>query len=388
MDTIYHLVCILLFGLFFGYSMKYFKLPSVTGYLIAGIVIGPFLLGFIHKGDLENLEIFSTIALAFISFLIGSELKIKMLKRVGGKLFLIALATSLTTFAFVTLGTYLYTKSLSSSLLLGAIAASTAPSAILLIVKEYKARGSFTNHLLGIIAIDDIISIVIFGFVLVIAGGMNSGSSSLLHLLEPFRDIALSIVYGLITGLSLGLISTFLKSPTERMILAYLGIGIPILVCYNQNISPLLTCMLTGFIFVNTYKTKVTEPIIRNIDSISPPILLIFFVVSGASLDISLLPSIGWVGILYIVCRMVGKSIGSRMGCTLTHTKNPMKKYLGITLLSQTGIAIGLASTSMLVLPLEGDMIMTVVIASSFLFDIVSPFIVKMVLKKVGDSKL
>lgn len=388
MNIVFILGVILLFGLLIGGFVKLIKFPEVTGYLIAGVIIGPFVLNLISFEQIDHLETFSTIALSFISFSIGAEFKLKYIKRLGTKPFVIGIMASFLTMALVSYSCLLLGCSASFAIILGAIASSTAPATIMMIVKEYKARGEVTNTMLSVVAIDDIISIVIFGFSLVVAEYMNSDNASLIGLLEPFKEIILSIILGLIMGILLGLFAKLLKSKTNIIALILVFIFGSIVISDYFNISSLLVCMITGGVFINAYNHKVTDKILDLIDYISVPISIIFFVLSGASLDFSLLSSIGLIGIIYIITRTIGKIFGAMLGAKLTHSSDKAYKYLGPTLLSQTGLAIGLAMLATKAIPNESKSLIAIIVASSFVFDLVGPIITKLMLKKAGEIKV
>lgn len=378
---------ILVFGLLASSLVKHFKMPNVIGYILVGVLIGPFGLNFINSNDLTNLDILSTIALSIISFLIGSELRIKYIKRLGKKPFIISLIISLTTFVIVSLGLYLISNSLGLSLILGSIASATAPPTILMILKEYHAKGKLTDHILSVMAIDDIVSLILFGFSLVVAENMNSGIISLGGLLEPFVDIFLSILVGTSCGVIIGAMTKWLSKQNNLLICALLFIFIPIVICDYLKLSPFLSIIITGFIYVNFFKGRSTHKLVDMIDYISLPFLLIFFVVSGASIDFSLLPVIGFMGVIYMLLRIIGKILGGYLGGYLVKSDNLIKKNLGCCLLSQTGLAVGLATTTLLVLPNEGQIVLAITVISSFVFDFITPFVLKNRLKKLKEIK-
>lgn len=387
MDVLFNITTILIFGLFFGNLVKHFKLPNVIGYLLAGIVIGPFALNLVEVGDLKALDVLSTIALGIISFLIGAELKIKNIKKIGAKPFIISIIISLTTFLVVVTGIYLVSKSFSMALILGSIASATAPPTVLMVLKQYKAKGKLTNHILSVMAIDDIVSIILFGFCLMVAKNMNSEVVNLAQLLEPLKEIVLSLVIGVGSGLIIGTISKRLAKSTDIVIVALLSIFVPLIICNYFELSPFLTCVIAGFIYVNLFKGRSTHKLIDTIDYISPPILLMFFVMSGISIDFKLIPVIGILGLCYIILRIIGKVIGAYMGGSLVKSDVKISRSLGCCLFPQTGVAIGLATATLIVLPNEGEIIVAIVIISSFVFDFISPFILKNRLKAFKEIK-
>lgn len=385
MNLLISLFIIIFFGLLFGKIVKIVKFPEVTGYLLAGIFIGPYVFKFISFEQINNLNTFSIIALTFISFMIGAEFKWSYVKKVGKNPFIIGAIASILTMALVTICTFILGYSISFSLLLGAIASSTAPAAILMIVKEYNAKGEVTNAMLSVIAIDDIISMVLFGFSFAIANYLNVENSTLLGLLNPFKEIFLSIIIGGIIGFILGYLSKLFKNDSDIVCLIIAFTFLLMIICDYFDISSMLTAMIMGIIFVNLFKVKLTDHILDLVDYITPPILIIFFVASGASLDFSLLSDIGLLGLGYILMRSVGKIYGAMLGSKIVKSSKNVTKYLGPTLLSQTGLPIGLATVAVTALTTEADSLITVVIATSFIFDVFGPILAKISLKKAKE---
>jgi len=387
MEILFDLSIIFIFGLLIGQVLKKVKLPEVMGYLIAGIVIGPYVLKLVTADSLNGMELFSTIALSFVSFLIGAEFKWNYVKRLGKKPFIIGLTCSLFTMLSVTSCLYLAGSTLSFALIMGAIAAATAPVAIMMIVKEYKSRGELTDTMLSVIAIDDVISVIIFGFTIVIAQYLESGSATLEGIMQPFSEIGISLIMGIVLGLFLGVTAKLFKTRNNIICMILVTVFTAILIADYAKISSLLMCMITGMVFVNAYNRNFTDKVLDVMDDISSPLMIIFFVISGASLDFKVLPEVGVIGIIFILARAFGKVFGAYLGATVGKSSSNVKKYLGPTLLSETGIAIGLALLAKEVLPNYGEILIAITIASSFIFDMIGPFLVKISLKKAGEIK-
>ena len=385
MEVLLSVAIVLFAGIFCNIVTKKWNLPTVIGYLLIGILIGPYCLGFIQLEDLRTLEMFTPIALAFISFSIGSEFRIKFIKKLGIKPLIVALTSSLFTLFLVTVSLLWIGCDFSFSILLGAIAASTAPPAIMMIIKEYKARGELTDMILSVIALDDVISILAFGFVIVLAEKMNTPHIDFLSWLEPFREIILSLLLGSMVGLILGRIERKLKSEIDVAISIVAFIFLMVGLCEYLGISPLLMSMVMGFTFVNTVPVKMTNHIMKLTDLITPPLFMVFFVVSGAELNFALIPELGLIGVVFILSRTIGKIVGATIGAKCSHCSPKIVKYLGPTLLSETGIALGLALMATETVPAIGEELQLVVIASSFIFDLTGPFIVKYCMKKAGE---
>ena len=387
MEILFNLSIIFIFGLLIGHALKMIKLPEVMGYLIAGIVIGPYVLNLVTFDSLNSMELFSTIALSFVSFLIGAEFKWNYVKRLGKKPFIIGLTCSLFTMFTVTGCLYLSGSALSFALIMGAIAAATAPAAIMMIVKEYKARGEVTDTMLSVIAIDDVISVIIFGFTIVIAQYLESGNATLSGILAPFSEIGISLIMGTVLGLFLGITAKLFKTKNNIICLILVTVFTAILISDYAGMSSLLMCMITGMVFVNAYNRIFTDKVLDVMDGIASPLMIIFFVISGASLDFKLLPEIGVIGLIFILARAFGKIFGAYLGATIGGSSKNVRKYLGPTLLSETGIAIGLALFAKELFPNDGETLIAITIASSFIFDVIGPFLVKISLKKAGEIK-
>ena len=381
MEVLISVATILFFGTIFGKLIKLFKLPEVTGYLLSGLLIGPYVLNLVSLDDIYILEPLTIIALTFISFLVGAELKWKYVKKLGSKPFVIGLITSLCALFLVTIGCILLGYDYKVSLLLGAIATSAAPSSVLMIVKEYQARGELTKTMLSVIAISDILSVVLFGICLAL---VKENASIVLSLLEPLKEIIFSLLVGGILGYTIGYLSRYLQKHGDIITLIIIAIFVNILFCDLIGISQLLSAMIMGIIFINSFNSHITDKVLDVIDDISTPLLIIFFVLSTASLDFNTLPSIWLIGLVYIILRIVGKIIGNFIGSKITKESKNITKYLGLTLLSQTGIAIGLATLAANIID-NGELLIAVVLASSFIYDIICPLLVKYVLKKAQE---
>ena len=381
MEVLISVATILFFGTIFGKLIKLFKLPEVTGYLLSGLLIGPYILNLVSLDDIYILEPLTIIALTFISFLVGAELKWKYVKKLGSKPFVIGLITSLCALFLVTIGCILLGYDYKVSLLLGAIATSAAPSSVLMIVKEYQARGELTKTMLSVIAISDILSVVLFGISLAL---VKENTSIILSLLEPLKEIIFSLLVGGILGYTIGYLSRYLQKHGDIITLIIIAIFVNILFCDLIGISQLLSAMIMGITFINSFNSHITDKVLDVIDDISAPLLIIFFVLSTASLDFNTLPSIWLIGLVYIILRIVGKIIGNFIGSKITKESKNITKYLGLTLLSQTGIAIGLATLAANIID-NGELLIAVVLASSFIYDIICPLLVKYVLKKVQE---
>lgn len=387
MGTLFYLALMLFSGLLLGRAVKLIKLPNVTGYLIAGLLIGPYILKLVPKETVIEMELISEMALAFIAFSIGAEFKMSYLKKVGMTPIIIAILEALAASVFVTAVLSVSGFGFEIALLLGAIAAATAPAATVMVVKQYKARGNVTNTLLSVVALDDAAALMVFGFAVAIVNTLqNPGKASVLaSILQPVLEIAGSLVLGFVLGVLFTVPLRFFKKDTNRIIITtafvFLGAALAKLI----GLSPLLLCMSMSAMLVNISNSG--ESILQLTDLVTAPIFLMFFVVSGMELDITVLPSVGLIGILYILFRVAGKVSGAYIGAVIMKADDAVKKYIGFTLVPQAGVAIGLSLLAAQLLPQYGQTIRAVVLSATFIYELTGPAITKAALKKAGEIK-
>lgn len=385
MNILFYLALILFSGLIFGRLVKFIKLPNVTGYLIAGLIIGPYILNLIPKNIVTDFELISEMALAFIAFSIGSEFKLSYLKRVGLTPIIIAIFEGLTATVLVTGVLVIFGFDIKISLLLGTIAAATAPAATIMVVKQFKAKGPVTETLLSVVALDDAVALIAFGFSMAIVNSMQhpGEGSAIMTVILPLIEIIGSIVLGIILGLLFNIPLRFFKKDSNRLIIVVGFIFLGSAIASMLGLSSLLLCMSMGTALINTSKSG--ESIFKIVDNITAPIFLMFFVVSGAELDITILPSIGLIGILYVVFRVIGKISGAYIGSTLIKAPETVKKYIGFTLIPQAGVAIGLSLTASQTLPEYGKTIRAVILCATLVYELIGPAMTKIGLKKAGE---
>lgn len=378
------LAVILLSGLFCGRVVKYLRLPNVTGYLLAGLLLGPYVLGFLQEGMLDGLNFISEMALAFIAFSIGGEFKASYFRRVGATPIVIALCEGLGAVVVVTLALYLSGQSLPFSLLLGAIASATAPAATVLVIKQYKAKGPLTSTLLSVVALDDAVALIAFGFSVALAKSLSgSGSFMLSSLLAPLGEVALSLLLGAALGALFLLPLHFFKKDSNRLCITVAFVFLGTALADLLGASALLTNMVMGAALVNL--TKSAPDIFRIADSITPPIFTMFFVVSGAELNLSVLPVVGLAGAVYIIMRVAGKWLGASLGAAVMRADPVIKKYLGPTLIPQAGVAIGLTLVAREVVPEHAAAIRAIVLCGTLIYEIIGPMVAKICLAKAGE---
>ncbi len=396
----------LLAGLLMSRVVKLIKLPAVTGYLIAGIIIGPFLLGSfnidgigITTSELEGLRILSELALGFIAFAMGNEFRLSQLKKIGKSattigIFQAIFTTIIVDIALITLHFIIPDKfSLEAAIVLGAIATATAPAATLMVVKQYKAKGPLTDILLPVVALDDAVGLVVFAISFGIAKSINTGAIDVIGIVvEPLLEIILSLILGAILGILFTLCEKLFHSRSKRMAVTVtfvmMAVALSTLKFQIGNIhiafSSLLTCMMLGTVFCNI--CDFSEELMARADRWTAPILILFFVVSGAELELSVFMDLAIVliGVIYIIFRSIGKYFGAKISSNICKCDSNIVKYLGITLLPQAGVALGMAIKAS-ELPGDGSIIRNITLFAVLVYEIVGPFLTKEALTKAGD---
>ena len=384
-NVLCYLAIMIFSGMAFGRLVKLIKLPNVTGYLLAGLILGPSVLKIIPKDTIDSIAVISEVALGFIAFSIGNEFKMSYFKKVGASPIVIAVFEALFAVICVCTVLVLFGNDLPFSLVLSSIAAATAPAATIMVIRQYKAKGPVTETLLSVVALDDAAALMLFGISVAVAGMLNSTSniSVLSMILSPILEIVGALVIGAVLGMILTYFIRFFKKDGNRLSLAvgfvFIGIGIADM----TGVSSLLLCMALGATFVNFSKQAL--PVMKVVDAVTPPIFMLFFVASGAALDLSVLPMIGIVGVIYVILRVVGKVLGTYLGATICKCDKKIKKYLGYALLPQAGVAIGLSLAATTVVPSYGQTIRAVVLCATFIYELIGPGITKIALKKAGE---
>ena len=410
------ILCIAL-GLFVGLLssrlMKLLKLPNVTGYLIAGIIFGPFVLGkYIGGWTTDNPETsinavkwISEIALGFIAFTIGCSFKKQAIQHVGKRVIIITLFEALGG-AVVTIGglliAHIFLKDqlpISLILTFGAIACATAPAATLMVIRQYKAKGPVVDTLIPVVAFDDAVALIAFAVLFSISKSLsnNTALNVMDILVWPLVEIVGSLVLGALLGFGISLGFRFFKSRANRSILiicaVLIVVGLSMLAKskgWKVSISSLLACMMIGAIFIN-FRNDAGRTLER-IDGITPPLYMLFFVISGASLDITIFASKGAltlviIALVYVFARCLGKWLGAYFGSKAVHSDPKVQKYLGFTLFPQAGVAIGLATTANQAFPdaRQASLVLAVVLTATIIYELAGPIITKISLKKAGE---
>ena len=406
-----YLICLavsMIGGLMLSRLTKKLNLPAVTAYLVAGLLLGPFLLGTIGVpglgfNSLEQLEGFSVVtqtALGFIAFTIGNEFRLTQLRAMGKSAIVIGILQAVIPTLLVDvvlIGLHFMFPNVISvpcAIVLGAIASATAPAATLMVVRQYKADGPLTRLLLLVVAIDDAVGLLLFSVSFGVATALSAGQVSVLAVVvEPIVEIILSLLLGALMGWLLNWVEQFFHSRSRRMTISVafvlLTVGLSSLKFHvgpiHCGFSLLLVCMMTGTVFCNICSTS--EELMERIEGWTTPLNVLFFVISGAELDLNVLaqPVTLLVGVIYIIARSAGKYYGADLSCHLTHQSKPITNNLGITLLPQAGVALGMALTAA-TLP-GGHLTRNVVLFAVLVYELVGPSLTKRSLLKVGEIK-
>lgn len=406
MTTLICLSVCLIGGLMLSRLAKKLQLPAVTAYLVTGLLLGPFVLGSLHipgvgfasLQDVAALDIIPSVALGFIAFTIGNEFRLSQLKTMGRQAIIVGIlqavfTTLLVDLALVALHLFMpHVISLPSAITLGAVAAATAPAATLMVVRQYKAEGPMTKLLLLVVAIDDAVGLVLFSASFGIATALESGSANVTTILvEPLIEIVLSLALGAAAGLALNFVERFFHSRSKRLSISigfvFLTVGLSMMEFQvggiHVKLSLLLVCMMTGTLFCNI--CDFSEELMDRIDGWTMPLFVLFFVLSGAELDLSVLSSgaVMLVGLVYIVFRSLGKYFGAYASCALTHCSANIRNHLGITLLPQAGVALGMAMTAQTLS--DGAVVRNVILFSVLVYELVGPALTRRSLMAAGE---
>ena len=399
----------ILSGLIMSRAAKMVNLPSVTAYLVAGLLIGPFVLGragirgigFSTMEEVNSFSIISQAALGFIAFEIGNEFRLKDLKTMGRSAITVGILQAVITTIVVDIALlslhFLFPSliSMSSAITLGAIAAATAPAATLTVVKQYKAQGPMTKLLLMVVAIDDAVGLVLFSLSFGMATAMETGAISITGVLvEPLVELVLSILLGVLGGVGLNVLEKYFHSRSKRMSLAVafvmMTVGVSMLTWKVGGVkcgfSLLLVCMVEGTVFCNINETS--QELMDRVDRWTGPLNMLFFVLSGAELDLSVLsnPMVLFIGLVFIAFRSLGKISGAYLSCRMEKTSPIIQKYLGITLLPQAGVALGMALTARNLA--DGEVVGNVVLFAVLLYELFGPTLTKWALLKAGEISI
>ena len=409
MSTLLSVSVAVLAGLLMTRVFNLWRLPDVTAYLVAGVLIGPYFLGSMHIDGLgfvsgqavSSLGLISEVALGFIAFSIGNEFRLSSLKTIGRQATVIAIVQALAATVFVDVSLLLFHLFLgeqlpvSACLILGAIATATAPAATIMVINQYKAKGPLTSILLPIVALDDAVGLNVFAISSGIAKGLSFGTVNLVSILvNPMLEIIASLVMGAAIGWLFSIIEKFFHSRSKRLSLAVAIVFICAAVSkislslpggVEIGFSSLLVCMMCGTFCCNL--CDFSEEIMYRTERWTAPVYVLFFVLSGAELDLRVFGSLAVVsiGVVYILARSAGKILGANVSSRLMGCQESVCKYLGITLLPQAGVALGMSVTVAADFGAEGAIIRNIVLFSVLVYELVGPLLTKMALTKAGE---
>ena len=406
MQTLLLIATALFAGLLMTRLFVKFHLPDVTAYLVAGVLIGPCVLGrlnigFNTFGQVDSLSLISDVALGFIAFAIGHEFRLSALKQTGRQATIIGILQAFVATAFVdaALITFHFLRpdllSLPVAITLGAIAAATAPAATLMVVRQYKAKGPVTDVLLPVVALDDAVGLVIFAVSFGVAQAMKNGTTHIAALIiEPLMEVVLSLAFGGLTGVVLTYLERYFHSHRNRNALIVGSVIITVAVSqlkipvgsFTFGFSSLLVCMMLGTVFCNF--CPLSEELMLQADRWSGPAITLFFVLSGSALqfDVFTEPAVILIGVIYILARSVGKILGAKWSAVLAKSPATVRKYLGITLLPQAGVALGMCTTAYRILGgEEGTLIRNIVLFGVLIYELLGPSMTKAALTRAGD---
>lgn len=370
--------------------LKKIKLPIVLIYILIGMILSPQLLNLVNPTLLKNDFIVTQITLAIIAFSIGDTFLVKNLKQVGHSGVIVSVLQAVFTTSIVILGLLALNRFLhipvGAILVMGAIAAATAPASTFMVIKEYKAKGVFTNFLLAAVSIDDAVGILLFDVMVVIAKILSSqgGNQSIfLSICRPFIDVLVSLAIGFTFGLMLTYLLRLIKSPSNVLIISLGTILFSAGICIQFNFSSLLCCMALGGTFSN-FSPHATQTY-EQMDALTPPLFLVFFIVSGAGLDLGVLVKTGWLGLAVILFRSIGKIYGTELAGWIAKAPKKVSRYLGYAMIPQAGVALGFAISVKKALP-QFSFITSVVLANVIFSQIVGPLLAKYALFQSGEA--
>jgi Kef-type K+ transport system membrane component KefB len=378
---------ILITGYFGAKIMRRIHFPAVTTYLLVGILIGPKILDFIPGRIISLSDLVSNFVLGIIAFALGANFSLKNIKESGRSVFWISALEACGAWIAVTTVMIIYAvlkhTPTHPSFVLGAAAAATAPAATVMIIREYRAKGPVTEMLLRVVAIDDAWCLILSAFGIMLASAIASGAVNLSIIANSIAHVLFSIVLGGLMGAGLHYFSRFIRNNEELLIVAHGFILLLVGSSIRLHLSPLLTCMTSGIVIANISRRSTFY--FESLRKLDTALFLGFFILVGANLEISLIPQVGIVGVLYIISRVIGKFAGVALGARISRTDPRIGKYLGWGLVPQAGVALGVALSAKALYPVYGTMIFTTITATTVVYELIGPLATKYGLKKAGE---
>lgn len=384
MNDILALGLFLFCGIFLGYLVGKINLPAVTGYLIAGLILGVSLLDVVPDEIIKEISFIENVALGFIAFNIGESFNIDKIKQLGGGIIVITIVQAFVTIVCVTIGATLVTKNLAVGIIFGALSAATAPAATINVIKQYKAKGKLTNTILTVVALDDAVCLFLFSIACSISEALLSGSFSFMSaFIKPLLEILESLAIGGILGFGFSYIAKKVRNSENLLLMScaviLLGSGLGFLF----DLSSILVCMASGSVIANFYARH--NKVFSIAEGAINPVYVIFFVMAGYSLDIKVVLSLGMLEVAFVISRFIGKMLGAYLGCSLAKTDSVTKTYLGTGLMPMAGVGVGLAVAAGRILPDYQQLFINIIMGATFFFEIIGPILTSIGLKKSGD---
>lgn len=400
---------LILVSFYSGKTTRLVRLPSIIGYMLIGLVLGPSFMNILGHETQTNMSFITEVALGFVALSIGLELNLSSLKKLGTGIISIIFAESFAAFIVTAVGLYIFSRDLPTSLIFASFAPASAPAGTVAVIKEYRAKGSLTKALYAVVGFDDGLAIIIFGFTaatvkLLLENQTGGGDFNIAYaIFEPLKETFLSLLIGVIIAGILSLLIRKVKSKAEILILVVGFVLFSIGLCIMLHLSLILTNMAIGLFIVNTQRHELSLKIGEVLSEVMPLFFVLFFALAGANLHISALPALGFFGCIYIICRSVGLIGGAALGGCIGNVEPKVKKYVGMGILSQAGVAIGLAlivkhdfqgvgKVVEIVNGVErhtGDVIgsaaITTITATCIFFEIIGPILTKIALTKAGE---
>jgi Kef-type K+ transport system membrane component KefB len=386
LDILLKISIVLLVGVIGGKVARVFKLPNVSGYLVAGLFLGPSFFKFISSQDIATFSVVSELALAVIAFSIGNEFVIKDMLKLGKSIVIITLAEVVGAVAIVFLVMfYLFNQPFAFSIVIASMSAATAPAATLLVIKQYKAQGPLTKTILPVVALDDVFGIIAFGIAMSLAKlSIDQQAFSVVQMIGgPVIEIGGSLLLGLVLGITLVMIAKKSRGRDELQAVSLVAIGIATGISNSVGLSPLLTCIVMGTTLVNAMRNS--KRVFDSINDFVSPIYILFFTLAGASLDLSILVSVGFMGVAYVLARGAGKMFGAWGGAKAVKADPAVTNYLGFALFPQGGISIGLLVLVRQQLPEFAVAISTIIMFSVLIYEVTGPIFAKLAIQKAGE---
>ncbi|TYQ15829.1 UNVERIFIED_CONTAM: Kef-type K+ transport system membrane component KefB [Acetivibrio alkalicellulosi] len=386
MHIFYYISIIILSGIVLAYFARKLNLPNVTGYLVAGLIIGPNVSRIVPASKVLELYLISDFALGFIAYSIGSALNIKRIRKTGNGVMKIALFESLGAVVIVSLFTMIiFRQSLAFSMVLGSIAATTAPAATMMVVRQYNARGKLVDTLFPVIAIDNSLGIILFSIASALATPLmiTNGSHVAFQIFISFKEIIISIIIGFIIGVVLSFLFDRLSKKDDFLSITIAFICLAIAIAYFLSISSMMLCLMIGATVTNLSVNNVRA--LSALERFTPPLFILFFVIASLKLDMTVFKQVGFIVIGYIILRSAGKILGSGWGAKIVKAPVEIQKYLGYTLTPQAGVAIGLSLLAEAKIPGFGSDIRAIIVASTIVYELAGPIVAKIALTKAGQ---